>query len=191
MRLIPNLSLLTLLLIPATAFAHPGHDVSVISGFIHPLTGLDHFLAIVASGLLASRAPTFRQAAVYPLAFVGCMILGVMLTAFAPSSVAVESMVSVSVVVLGAALWVEQKVSQNLGAFLVASFAVFHGFAHGSELGAAHPITFVVGFSSATLALHLAAVAVGQKLTATHGRDALRWVGAAIATVFGVATLVA
>ena len=191
MRLLSTLFVLPLLLIPAVALAHPGHDISVISGFIHPLSGLDHFLAILASGLLASRSQTFRQALVYPVAFVGCMIAGVALTSFAPSSAAVESMVSFSVVALGTALWVERRVSPTLGAALVAGFAVFHGFAHGSELGAADPATFVLGFSTATLALHLVAVAVGRELTTTFGNDFLRWVGAGIATAFGFAALLA
>src|ERR1700730_2978472 len=45
-----------LALAPTVAFAHPGHDgASLVHGFLHPLGGVDHIIAMVAVGLLAAR----------------------------------------------------------------------------------------------------------------------------------------
>src|SRR5262249_61551230 len=41
---------------PTVASAHPGHDgAGLIHGFLHPLGGVDHIIAMVAVGLLAAR----------------------------------------------------------------------------------------------------------------------------------------
>mgnify|MGYP000365618072 FL=1 len=71
----------------SVAFAHPGHpghtaEGSLLAGFLHPLTGADHLLAMVAVGVwsaLASRS--VRDALWAPVAFVALMILGALLGA--------------------------------------------------------------------------------------------------------------
>jgi urease accessory protein len=37
------------------AFAHPGHEFghTALQGFLHPLSGIDHVIAMIAIGLLA------------------------------------------------------------------------------------------------------------------------------------------
>src|SRR3546814_13386165 len=59
-----------------TASAHPGHDVTgCTGGFVHPLGGLDHLLAMVAVGLWASQLGG-RMLWALPAAFVTAMIAG-------------------------------------------------------------------------------------------------------------------
>ncbi len=42
---------------PAAALAHPGHDGAggLVHGFFHPVTGIDHVLAMIAVGVLAAQ----------------------------------------------------------------------------------------------------------------------------------------
>lgn len=60
---------------PALAFAHPGHgEHGLVAGLAHPLTGLDHLLAMFAAGLWAAQ----QQGAARPPCptFVGTMLVG-------------------------------------------------------------------------------------------------------------------
>ncbi len=54
-----NLSMLSIaaggLLLSGSVFAHPGHDAGMLSGFLHPLLGLDHLIAMLAVGIWASQ----------------------------------------------------------------------------------------------------------------------------------------
>ena len=61
----------------APALAHTGHGDThgLIHGFIHPLGGLDHVLAMVAVGLLAAQQGG-RSSWAVPAAFVTMMVLG-------------------------------------------------------------------------------------------------------------------
>lgn len=46
----------------SAAFAHPGHDVSgLAAGLVHPFSGLDHLLAMVAVGLWAAQGKTGKR----------------------------------------------------------------------------------------------------------------------------------
>ena len=46
----------------SSAFAHPGHDVSGFAeGLVHPFSGLDHLLAMVAVGLWAAQGNTMKR----------------------------------------------------------------------------------------------------------------------------------
>ena len=50
------LGALALLLTPPLAFAHPGHgDNGLMAGICHPISGLDHLLAMLAVGLWAAQ----------------------------------------------------------------------------------------------------------------------------------------
>src|SRR5262245_39298494 len=75
-RLLPA-TLTLLLLTTGSAFAHVGlgHVETFQTGFLHPLNGIDHVLAMVAVGLYAA---TLGGAALWlvPCAFVGMLIVG-------------------------------------------------------------------------------------------------------------------
>jgi len=65
-----------LLLSPAMAFAHPGHDhAGVLAGLAHPVFGLDHLLAMLAVGLWAAQQQGTARWAL-PLTFVVTMLFG-------------------------------------------------------------------------------------------------------------------
>src|SRR5260370_42172988 len=69
------LAALLAMTIDGPAFAHPGHAES---GFLHPLTGADHLLAMVGAGMWAALLSTRRPAAalLVPAAFLAMMAAG-------------------------------------------------------------------------------------------------------------------
>ncbi|MCC7084128.1 MAG: HupE/UreJ family protein [Pirellulales bacterium] len=170
---------------PAIAQAHPGHGISdrwgdFPSGWIHPFTGIDHLLAMVAVGLLAVRMGG-RGLWLLPMAFLGSMLLGGA-AAFANWSLpGVEAGILTSVLVFGSLLALTRVVPLWLGVALAAMFAMFHGYAHASEMGGESATRFAAGFLLATAALHAAGIAAGMVLAFWRQEKTIRIVGGAIA----------
>jgi urease accessory protein len=173
------------MLLPSSASAHSegGTIGGFTSGFTHPLSGLDHIVAMVAVGLwgafLGGRA-MWMLPVVFPavMAFGGALgVLGVPL----PS---VETGIAVSGVVLGLMVTFAVKPPLWVAAVIVGFFAVFHGHAHGTELpGSANAMTFSAGFVISTGLLHLCGIAFGTLTRWPWGRVAVRAGGVAIALV--------
>jgi len=150
----------------APALAHTGvsqtHDLA--HGFLHPLGGLDHVLAMVAVGLYASQLGG-RSLWLLPAAFVGAMIAGGLLGYGGVPVPMVEQGISLSVVAMGLAIAVGLRLPTAAATALVADFALVHGHAHGNE-GAelASFLSYAVGFVAATAILHAAGIGLGLAL---------------------------
>ncbi|GLQ53527.1 HupE/UreJ family protein [Devosia nitrariae] len=146
----------------APAFAHldPMAHGPVMAGFTHPLFGLDHVLVMVAVGLWAAVAGR-RAIWIVPAAFVGAMAFGFAAAIAGVSLPFVEPVILVSVVFVGVMVALALPVPAPAVAAMVAVFALFHGHAHGGELGAAGALEFALGFIVATAALHLVGIALG------------------------------
>ena len=166
------------------AFAHPGHsDPGFAGGFAHPLTGLDHLLAMVAVGLWASQLGG-RALWVLPLTFLTIMAAGAALGFGGVALPWVEIGIAGSVLVLGALVALTLKPSLAVSLPLIALFALLHGYSHGVELPAgASWQTYGAGFMAATLALHLAGIGIGLLAGRIPVRFAARTAGGAIACV--------
>jgi urease accessory protein len=149
----------------APAFAHldPNDHGSLMSGFTHPLFGLDHIVVMVAVGLWAATIGG-RALWIVPGAFVGAMAMGYLLALTGVSLPFVEPVILASVVALGLLIAAAVKLPAALGATLVGIFALFHGYAHGGELGAATALSFGIGFAIATAILHAAGIGLGLLL---------------------------
>jgi len=172
---------LTLLLTGAAAspaFAHldPVAHGSLGAGFSHPLTGADHLLAMVAVGLWASLLGGRALWAV-PAAFVAAMSVGFLAALGGLGLPFVEPVIAASVVVIGLLAMVALQVPAAVGMAVVGFFALFHGYAHGLELGGASGLSFMAGFAAATALLHGAGVALGLGLGGRAGRIAARIAG--------------
>lgn len=176
-----RLFLATLLMagaIASPAFAHldPVAHGSLGAGFSHPLTGADHLLAMVAVGLWASliggRAPW-----AVPAAFVMAMSLGFLAALGGFHLPFVEPAIAASVVVIGLLALVALQVPTAIGMAVVGFFALFHGYAHGLELGGASSLAFMGGFVAATALLHGAGVALGLGIGGRPGRIVARFAG--------------
>ncbi len=175
--------LLLALLAPALAQAHPFHGQahSFSAGFLHPLTGWDHVLAMVAVGLWAAQMRG-RALWLVPAAFVSLMVVGGALGMTGVRVPFVEPGILASVLVLGLLIAGAVRLPVVASMALVGVFAIFHGHAHGAELvGVASSLCCVLGFVLATALLHGCGIGLGllaqQKLPA----PALRIAGAAIA----------
>ncbi|MER2533600.1 MAG: HupE/UreJ family protein [Rhizobiaceae bacterium] len=145
------------------AFAHPDAAAhgSFAAGFAHPLSGPDHILAMVAVGLWAALLGG-RAVWAVPTAFVGMMAAGFAVALAGLGLPVVEPVIAASVVVLGLLALVALQVPTVAGMALVGFFAVFHGYAHGGELGAAGALPVCVGFAVATALLHGAGLGLGR-----------------------------
>ena len=155
----------TLLLSPALAFAHPGHDhAGVMSGLAHPLFGLDHLLAMLAVGLWAAQQRGAARWAL-PLTFVATMLFGGLLGFAGIEMPLMETGIAGSVLALGLLVALAVRPPVAIAAGLTALFAASHGVAHGLELPAlSSPWGYAAGFVAATAALHAAGYAVARSL---------------------------
>jgi urease accessory protein len=182
----------TMALLAGPAAAHTGSAtvVGFISGFLHPIGGLDHVLAMVAVGMLAALIGG-RALWLVPASFLGAMVMG---SALGFSLPFVELGIVASVVVLGAIVALAPRVPVTVAMALAAAFGMFHGHAHGAEMPAAvSPVLYGLGFVAATATLHLIGVGVGlasERLAHGAGRAALRLGGGAVAALGLVLVLV-
>ncbi|MDR2207961.1 MAG: HupE/UreJ family protein [Azoarcus sp.] len=137
------------------AEAHPGHlgGSDVVSGFMHPLSGLDHLLAMLAVGAYAAlRGGNARWLA--PLIFLGVLLVGSVAGHLQWALPLVEAGIAASVLVLGLMMIIGRQMPTVPGYALIAGFALFHGFAHGMELpgGSAFEL-YCAGFAVSCLML--------------------------------------
>jgi urease accessory protein len=177
-----RLGLATLLsLAAAPAFAHTGVGTAsdVTHGFMHPISGLDHVLAMVTVGLVAALIGGRALWAV-PATFVGMMIAGGALGFLGIAVPAVEVGILASIVVLGAVVALGRSLPVAAAMVMAGIFAIFHGFAHGAEMPTeAGALTYSLGFALATALLHATGVFAGLSL---HGHRAIiRVAGGAVA----------
>lgn len=168
---------------PAAAHVDPVAHGSLAAGFTHPLFGLDHVIAMVAVGLWAV-AMGGRAMVALPGAFVAAMVAGFGLALWGVTLPAVEPMIAASVMALGVAVALAGRVDMRFGVGIVALFGLFHGAAHGAELGGAGAVAFGAGFVAATVALHLAGIGLGAGLA--RSTMAMRVAGAVTAVAGAV-----
>lgn len=182
-----GLTLGTLALLPQVALAHVGdHGGSAfLSGMMHPVGGADHVLAMVAVGLWAAVSGG-RALVALPVAFVAAMLAGGGMGALGIGLPGVEPMILASIVLIGVLAALAWRAPLALGVAIVAVFGLFHGHAHGTEGPAAGLLVYGAGFALATMALHIAGLALGLGLNALSARGATRALGAG-AAVAGLA----
>jgi urease accessory protein len=182
-----------LLLASSAAYAHTGVGTTsgFTHGFVHPIGGIDHVLAMVAVGLFAAHLGGRALWAV-PLSFVTMMAAAGAAGMGGLALPFVEIGIGLSVVVLGAAVASRLHLPTVAAMALVGLFAIFHGHAHGAEMPeTASGFEYALGFVLATAGLHDCGIGLGLVLDkmgeATGGRIS-RVAGSAMA-VAGLAIL--
>jgi urease accessory protein len=179
-----SLAITTLLLVFSGAvYAHEGAGVTggFISGFFHPVLGLDHVVAMVAVGLWGAFLGN-PAIWVLPVVFPLVMALGGALGVAGIPIPAVETGIAVSAIVLGAMVAFAVRPSIWVAAVFVGAFAIFHGHAHGTELpNAANALAYSLGFVIATGLLHLSGIAFGLLVRWPAGKIAVQAGGGLIA----------
>jgi len=166
---------LALIALPTAALAHTGHgDTSgFLHGFMHPVGGIDHILAMVAVGVFAYVLGG-RALFLVPLAFVGMMAAGFALGVSGLELPFVELGIALSSIVIGAAAAWGKPMPVAAAMSLVGVFAIFHGHAHGAEMPVdASGLEYAAGFMLATALLHAAGIAAAMgvaKLVGKYGK---------------------
>jgi urease accessory protein len=166
----------------APVAAHPGHDMS---GFLHPLTGADHLLAMVGVGLWASLLAVRKPAAAWlvPASFL------VMVGAGAAAGFAgiklplVEAVISASVVAIGILIMAAVRLPAVAAMALVGLFALYHGYAHALQAPKDDTGGYILGFLVATSLLQALGLGLGMVARRSWGDLGLRALGGALMAV--------
>ena len=130
-----SLALGLYLFTPIAAFAHPGHPMTTSwQGFIHPFSGLDHLLVMLAVGFFAARQPRGLKWQL-PLMFLVAMTAGLLIGAHLQTNMVwAELAVALSVISMGFVLLLRSTVAGKPALALIATFAALHGLVHGQEM---------------------------------------------------------
>jgi urease accessory protein len=161
-------------------------------GLTHPITGIDHILAMIAVGVLAAQLGG-RALWLVPLSFVAVMAAAGALAMAGIQVPFAELGIALSVMVLGMAIAFPLKVPALAAVALVGFFAVFHGYAHGLEMPAsATALSYAAGFLGVTVLLHATGMSFGLLFGLEGWRLGHRLVqaGGGAMALFGAAILV-
>ncbi|NPU23500.1 HupE/UreJ family protein [Bradyrhizobium denitrificans] len=170
---------------PGFAHEQTGVGGGLAAGLLHPLTGLDHLVAMVAVGIWGAQ---LDGAAIWvlPIVFPLVMALGAVVGILKIGLPVPELVIALSALVLGLAVALRVRAPFVLAAAVVAVFAIFHGHAHGAELpSAANPLAYGCGFVVATGLLHAFGITIGALARWPGGERVIQGVGAAIAALGG------
>ncbi len=169
-------------LLPESAAAHiiQGAQGGFGSGFEHPLTGPDHFLAMFAVGLWGAQMGG-RQVWTLPVTFPLVMVIGGIAGMAGLPFPAVEIGIALSIMALGLAIALAWHPAEWIALILIAYFALCHGYAHGAELPlSTDPADYAIGFVLATGMIHLFGIGIGLSLNKPVGGRLARALGALI-----------
>jgi urease accessory protein len=192
---------LTALLAAAPALAHHpmgGKTPStlmegLLSGFGHPVLGFDHFVFIIAAGLLA--APRARGL-ILPAAFVIGSFVGSLLHIQSVDLPGGEYLIAGSVLLMGALLLSRREIGDSLFAAVLALAGLLHGHALAEAIIGAEPTPLVAYLGGLALTQYViaAGAALAWRFLATrHAASTLqlRRVAGAFAVAVGAFFLVA
>jgi urease accessory protein len=164
----------------AQAHVVAGEAVGFLSGVKHPISGLDHVVAMVSVGLWGAQlgAPAIW---LLPVLFPLIMAMGGFLGLIGVPLPGTEIGIALSGIVLGAAVLLAWRPPMLVAALLVGLFGLYHGHAHGAELPPGQDaLLYSLGFVLATGFLHLTGIAIGLVHRWQWGERLLRFAGAGV-----------
>jgi urease accessory protein len=168
---------------PAAGHMGTGLPGGLVSGLVHPFSGIDHLLAMVSVGLWSAF---LGRPLVYvlPVVFPAMMVAGALMGMFGVPLPPVEVGIALSVLVLGGCIALSVRAPVWGASLVVGLFAIFHGYAHGKELpSAADPVSYSAGFVLATGLLHVSGISLGFLNHRPNGVLVTRSVGGVIAVL--------
>ncbi len=174
--------------VPSLAHSGEGYGGGFIAGFTHPILGWDHVAAMVAVGLWGAflGSPAIW---ILPVVFPLVMAFGAVAGIIGIPVPAVEVGIALSAVVLGLMILLAARLPIWIAVIIVGAFAIFHGYAHGTELPAnANAFAYAVGFVISTGLMHMIGIGFGLLVKWPAGRIAVRGAGGLI-SLAGVAFL--
>lgn len=164
----------------------------LLSGFGHPVIGVDHLAAIVGVGILAALAG--RRAAVV-LAFSVAIIAGVGLHLANVDLPASELFVGLTTLLIGALVIARQSMGASLALLLFAVAGLVHGYALGESIVGAEAsplVAYLLGLLIMQTAIGVAVYAAVRSLARWPARTAgLTVAGMMVALAGGIATATA
>jgi urease accessory protein len=162
-----------------------------VAGLAHPVSGVDHILAMVAIGLWGVIAGG-RALWAWPAAFVAMVVLGFAAAISGLHVPFVEPMIASSIVALGLLVALAVRAPLGVGVVIAGIFAFFHGHAHGTDATTAGLglLAYASGFSLATTALHAVGIGAGFLIARWAGEMLLRATGGLVA-ISGLAMVAA
>jgi urease accessory protein len=165
---IKNWLIAALFLVSPSLYAHTGGhiDHSVMSGLLHPLTGIDHLLVLLAVGLIAAKQGG-KAAFAFPAAFFALTAAGALLNTYSVQIPFVESLIALSLIAFGLLVSVSRTQRSKMLFLAISFFAVFHGYAHAAEIPAD---SSAVQYFSALMLMSLAICAGGCVMGLTTGK---------------------
>lgn len=181
-------------LLSGSASAHPAvfHVADAfMAGLMHPLTGLDHLLAMLAVGFWAAQT---RQRWLPPAMFVLMMMAGALLAlnglGLPGIEADVEAGIAASVLVLGLLIFFTVRLPATFSLVLISVFALAHGYAHGAEYqGQQGMLQYAGGFLLTTISLHVGGYLAGFWMRA-HFYTQLQRCAGLFTAAFGMYLLV-
>lgn len=171
---------ITLAFFSQPALAHTGHMVhyhGFTAGLLHPLTGADHLIALLLSGVLAAQLP-LRQRFLSDAVVFAALLLGTALGSVSGGSTLLEGLLLASCLLMAAAAirqWFHALSAVGTTS-LLGAVMLLHGWAHGAELPAGQAAPFITGFM--LCALLLLATGMGIALTVKHFKPVIALSGA-------------
>lgn len=165
---IKNWLIAALFLVSPSLYAHTGShiDHSLISGLLHPLTGVDHLLVLIAVGLIAAKQGG-KALFAFPAVFFALMAVGAALNVYGVQIPFVESLIALSMVAFGLLATINQTQRSKIFFLGVSFFAAFHGYAHAAEIPAD---SSAVQYFSALMLMSLAICLAGCVLGLSTGK---------------------
>jgi urease accessory protein len=168
-----------------------GHGVhatesGIVSGLLHPMTGIDHLLAAVGMGLWLSLQ---RFTPISTSLYLGSLLLGIAIALLTRGMITdFEWILAATLILIGVLLASALRVPQQLAAIVITVLFSCHFYAHFSE--APRSVT-VPGYSSGLVAgtflLLLSSAVIGRRLSPAWLRIAGAAIAAAGVTAFGLA----
>lgn len=151
-----------LLLMSGFAFAHTSmlEEGGFTSGLFHPISGLDHILAMIGVGMVAFHASSKKYLLL--VAFMGAMVIAAVGGRYGVPFFGVEEGILLSIAVVFTLIGYADRLSMNVLFPAIAFFGLFHGYAHGAEFETGNFVSFIAGFSIATLVLHLTGIVLAS-----------------------------
>jgi urease accessory protein len=178
------------LVIASAALAHhlpPGFEdvdefdqARMVSGFLHPFTGVDHLLLALAVGCMAFAAGRNFGSALM-ISFLGTLVAGMIAGRAGMALPLLEPGILLSVVLSGLMIACAAGRARYATLALAILSGLWHGNAHGGEMpGAASALPYGAALVASTALI----VSAGVGLAALFSRrmePSRRWVGAAFA----------
>ncbi len=150
------LSFFALLFLPILAQAHSGgiHLHGFAEGFVHPFSGIDHIIAMIAVGVWAKQRGG-NSLYLLPFTFVAVMGLAALVGMTGVEIIGTEAGIMASNAALIALVLISSRFSTAVSMAIVGFFALFHGISHGAEMPmATETLSYMAGFIGATSLLH-------------------------------------